>query len=263
MAVTYDLSGHRLLVVGASSGLGHAIGQAARSAGARVAFAARRRDRIEAAAAEAGRGAIAVSCDVTDEAACERAVEQTVAAFGGLDGLVYASGMSPLAMLSEAAAGQWRQALDTNLVGAALIARGAIPHLRASGGRALFISSYSVRECMPGMALYRVSKVALDALIECLRNEHPDVDITRVMVGNTGGTEFGNAWDPAKLQEILEIWRERNVFPNNTTMPLDVCAEAVVSVLAVRGYVDDIAVMSRSSDLSIEASAAANARTAE
>jgi hypothetical protein len=111
---------------------------------------------------------------------------------------------------------------------------------------------------MAGMALYRVSKIALDGLIECLRDEHPDVEFTRVVVGNTAGTEFGTGWDPEAVARILAVWRERNVFPINTTMPLDVCAEAVLSVLAIRGYVDDIAVMSRSSDVSLEQTAAAN-----
>ncbi len=254
MSVSLDLTERRVLVVGASSGLGREIGRIAARAGARVAFAARRRERLDEAVREAGGGAIAVGCDVTREPDCARAVAEAVDALGGLDAFVYVAGMSPLAMLAEADADEWRTALDTNLVGAALIAREAIPHLARSHGRGLFISSYSVRECMPGLALYRVSKVGLDALIECLRSEHPDVDLTRVVVGNTGGTEFGLGWDPERTQAIMDLWRERNVFPNDTTMPVDVCAEAIVSVLAVRGYVDDIAIMSRATDLSLDES---------
>jgi NAD(P)-dependent dehydrogenase (short-subunit alcohol dehydrogenase family) len=258
MSVSFDLSGQRVLVVGASSGLGREIARQADAAGARVAYAARRRDRLDAAVAAARGKAIAVRCDVTREADCERAVAETLAAFGGLDALVYASGVSPLAMLDEAGTDDWNRTLQTNLVGAALVARAAIPALRASRGRALFLSSYAVRHCMAGMALYRVSKLALDGLIECLRDEHRDVDFTRVVVGNTAGTEFGVSWAPENTARIMAVWRERNVFPVNTTMPLEVCAEAVVSVLGVRGYVDDFAVMSRTSDPTLEQTAADN-----
>jgi NAD(P)-dependent dehydrogenase (short-subunit alcohol dehydrogenase family) len=258
MPVQIDLSGQRVLIVGASSGLGREIGRQADAAGARVAFAARRRERLEAAAAEARNRAIAIPCDVTRAADCARAVAETVSAFGGLDALVYASAASPLVMLEDATADDWNRTLQTNLVGAALLARAAIPQLRASGGRALFLSSYAVRHCMAGMALYRVSKLALDGLIQCLRDEHRDVDFTRVVVGNTAGTEFGLGWAPERVARIMALWREQNAFPVNTTMPLEVCAEAVVSVLGVRGYVDDFAVMSRTSDASLEQTAAEN-----
>ena len=65
VGVTYDLRGRRILVIGASSGVGREVGRLASRAGARVAFAARRKELLDAAVAEAGDGAIAVRCDVT------------------------------------------------------------------------------------------------------------------------------------------------------------------------------------------------------
>jgi NAD(P)-dependent dehydrogenase (short-subunit alcohol dehydrogenase family) len=237
-----------VLVVGASSGLGREIGYLAAAAGARVAFAARREQRLEEAARKAGGGAIAVRCDVRRPADCAGAVEQTVAAFGGLDALVYSTAMSPLALLEEATPEDWHAVLETNLVGAALVAQAAIAHLRASSGRAVFLSSYAIRQCLPGLALYRVSKLGLDGLVESLRNEYPDMDFTRVVVGNTAGSEFGLNWDPGRRQRVIDTWIKRNLFPAPATMPVDVLAEAVVSLLAVRGYIDDMAVMPRTGD---------------
>jgi NAD(P)-dependent dehydrogenase (short-subunit alcohol dehydrogenase family) len=253
VAVAYDLKGQRILVIGASSGVGRAVGLAASRAGARVAFAARRRDRLGEAVAEAGRSASAVVCDVTASGDCARAVAETAAALGGIDALVYASGMSPLAMLDRASDEAWRRVLDVNLVGASQITAAALPHLRASAGRAVFVSSYAVRQPLPGLGLYRVSKVALDALIECWRMEHPDVDFTRVVVGNTAGTEFAHEWGAEAMAAAMEVWVGRNLFPAATMMPLPVLAEAVLSVLAVRGYVDDIAIMPRTRDPKAEA----------
>jgi NAD(P)-dependent dehydrogenase (short-subunit alcohol dehydrogenase family) len=171
-----------------------------------------------------------------------------VQAFGGLDALVYASGMSPLVMLAEATREEWLEVLETNLVGAALVTAAAARHLKESGGRAVYVSSYSVREPLPGLALYRVSKVALDALIEGWRSEYPDIDFTRAMLGNTTGTEFANAWGPERTAAAIKLWVDRGLFPAPTMMPVDVAAEAIVSVLAVRGYVDDVAIMPRQRD---------------
>jgi NAD(P)-dependent dehydrogenase (short-subunit alcohol dehydrogenase family) len=248
MAISYDLSDRRLLVVGASSGVGREVGLAASRAGARVAFAARRRDRLDEAVAEAPGKAFAIPCDVSDDGDCTRAVADAVAAMDGLDGLVYAAGMSPLEMLENASRASWRSVLDTNVVGASQITAAALPHLREHLGRAVYVSSYAVRQSLPGLGLYRVSKLALDGLIECWRMEHPDVDFTRVVVGNTSGTEFANAWGGEAIQEAMGVWVSRNLFPSATMMPLDVLAEAVLSVLAVRGYVDDLAVMPRTRD---------------
>ena len=253
MAVTYDLSGQRILVIGGSSGVGREVGLAASRAGARVAFAARRRDRLDAAVAEAGDAAHAVRCDVAVAGECERVVAETASALGGIDAFVYATGMSPLVMLENASDEAWRRVFDINLIGASQITAAALPHLRASGGRAVYVSSYSVRQSLPGLGLYRVSKVALDALIECWRMEHPDVDFTRVVVGNTSGTEFANEWGGEAIAGAMKVWVSRNLFPAATMMPLPVLAEAVLSVLAVRGYVDDIAIMPRTRDPKAEA----------
>lgn len=255
MSVSFDFRDRRFLVVGASSGVGRAVGTMAAAAGARVAFAARRKDRLDEAVAAAGSGAIAVPCDVRSEPDCARAVAQTVEAFGGVDTLVYVTGMSPLGMLAESNQENWREVLDTNLIGASLITAAAVSHLEASEGRALYVSSYSVRECMPGLALYRVSKVALDALIEGWRTENPDVDFTRCVLGNTRGTEFARAWGTEATMEITKIWLDRGVFAIPTVMPLDAAAEAILSVLAVRGYVDDVAIMPRTRDMSAAAEA--------
>jgi NAD(P)-dependent dehydrogenase (short-subunit alcohol dehydrogenase family) len=248
MPLTLDLSDRRVLVLGASSGVGRAVGRAASRSGARVAFAARRKERLEEAVAEAP-GSIAIGCDVRNADDCARAVAATADAFGGIDALVYATGMSPLGMLESATHEEWRTVLDTNLIGASLVTAHVLPHLRASGGRAVYVSSYAVRQPLPGVGLYRVSKVALDALIEAWRMEHPDIEFTRVMLGNTDGTEFAHGWGRERAEAVTRVWIERGLFPAPTMMPIEAAAEAVLSVLALRGHVDDIAVMPRAKDL--------------
>jgi hypothetical protein len=86
--------------------------------------------------------------------------------------------------------------------------------------------------------------------------EHPEVEFTRVVLGNTDGTEFARGWGADRTERVTRAWVERGLFPSPTMMPVETAAEAVLSVLALRGFVDDIAVMPRAND----ADAAAIAR---
>jgi NAD(P)-dependent dehydrogenase (short-subunit alcohol dehydrogenase family) len=255
VSVALDLAGRRVLVLGASSGVGRAVAELAARAGARVVLAARRRERLDAAAvALRGEGcsALALACDVTNEAECRSAVAQAVAALAGLDALVYASGVSPLCLLGEAGQADWRAVLDVNLIGASLVTAAALDALRASRGRAVYVGSYSERQTLPGIGLYSVSKSALSALIEAWRMEHPEVDFTKVVLGNTTGTEFAHAWGQERTLAITKLWVERGLFPAPKMMPLANAAEAICSVLAVRGHVDEIGVMPRLRDTQVE-----------
>jgi len=254
MSVALDLSARRILVVGASSGVGRAVAEVAARAGAKVALAARRGERLDAviaALAREGHTSHAFACDVTDEAACRSAVARAIERLGGLDSLVYASGLSPLCLLAEARQSDWRAVLDVNLIGASVVTAAALDALRESGGRAVYIGSYSERQTLPGIGLYSVSKSALAALIEAWRMEHPEVDFTKVVLGNTTGTEFANGWGQERTLAITRLWVERGLFPAPKMMPLQNAAEAICAVLAVRGHVDEIGVMPRLRDAQV------------
>ncbi len=204
----------RTVVVGASSGLGRSIAIGLAQRGAQVAMLARRRERLEAAVAEAGGSAVAIECDVTDDAACRAAIDAAAAALGGIDALVYAPGIGPLSRLVDLSTETWRQAFDTNVIGAAVTTAAALPHLRASNGTAMFLSSVSasLTPPWPGLGAYVVSKAALDKLVEAWRIEEPDIGFTRLVVGDCAGgeghstTEFANAWDPDLALELGTQW---------------------------------------------------------
>ncbi|WP_396930255.1 SDR family oxidoreductase [Mycolicibacterium sp.] len=207
----------RVAVVGASAGLGRCIGMGLAEKGAQVAFLARRRDRLENAAKEAGNGAAAVVCDVTDLGSCQEAVAEVVAEFGGLDGLVYTTGMGVLSPLTEVTAEQWAQLFATNVTGASLVTAAAAPHLAATAGSALYLSSLSASYTTPWPLLgaYAVSKAALDKLVEAWRVEHPNIGFTRFAVGDSFGgegdsqTEFNKTWDPEAMEKAIRLWMDR------------------------------------------------------
>jgi len=207
----------RAVVVGASSGLGRCIAVGLGKRGAKVALLARRHDRLVDAAKEAGPGSVAVTCDVTDASSCKAAVEEAADALGGIDALVYSTGIGPLVRLVDLDADTWRRAFDTNVTGAALVTAAAIPYLAESKGVAVYLSTVSASETppWPGLGAYAVSKAALDKLVEAWRAEHPAIGFTRVVAGDcTGGegpaqTEFNRGWAPELAGEVVPTWAAR------------------------------------------------------
>jgi NAD(P)-dependent dehydrogenase (short-subunit alcohol dehydrogenase family) len=209
----------KAVVVGASSGLGRCIGIGLAHRGARVALLARRRDMLEEAAKEAGGDTLAIACDAADEASGAAAIAEASTGLRGIDALVYAPAIGPLARLVDTDAETWRRVFDTNVIGAALITRAALPHLTASAGTAAYLSSVSasLTAPWPGLGAYAVSKAALDKLVEAWRVEHPNVAFSRVVVGDcTGGdgdamTQFANSWDPDLMVELGQEWVARSL----------------------------------------------------
>ena len=225
------LKDKRILVVGASSGLGRESGHALAREGARVAFAARRIDRIEAAAAQARGGAFALACDVRDEGSCRATVAAAVARMGGLDALVYAPGISTFGPIEEIDGSDWQDCFATNVLGLSLILNAAIGELEATRGKVVVFSSISIDDSppRPKQATYLVTKAALERLIQAWQGEHRLVGFTSIANGDTL-TEFGFGQDAAKLAPIVQRWFELDYMYGRMMEPAAV-AEQVVNAL--------------------------------
>ena len=245
----------RVAIVGASSGLGRCIAAGLGRKGADVALLARRRERLETAAAEIGTRASIFECDVTDERSCKSAIASAAQTMGGIDALVYCPGIGPLRRLADVDAATWARVFETNVTGAALITAAAVEHLEASNGAAAYLSSVSASMTppWPGLGPYAVSKAALDKLVEAWRAEHPRVNFIRVVVGDCGGgdgdarTEFAAGWDLQLAGELLPIWTARGYLAG-TLMDVEDLIEAVDSVLRTRASVPSITVAPRRSE---------------
>lgn len=238
------MEGKRILVVGASSGVGAATARLAAQQGARVVISARRAEKLAGVAA-ASPAMVAVTGDVRDEASARAIVDEACSVLGGLDAVVYAVGVSPLLPMADATAEDWRDVLASNLIGAAIVSAEAAPHLLASNGRLVLLSSKSVRRPFPDLTLYATSKIALDGLIRCLPGEFPGLRVTRVLVGNTEGTDFTAAWDGDALGAALGRWEAAGVLGDGdiaTMAPEDVAA-SICHVITSPAHIDDIAVL--------------------
>jgi NAD(P)-dependent dehydrogenase (short-subunit alcohol dehydrogenase family) len=228
----------RTVVVGASSGLGRSLATGLGRRGATVALLARRKDRLVEAAEEAGPGSLAVVCDVTDDRSCAAAIDEAAEGLGGIDALVYATGVGPLGRLVDIDAETWRNTFNTNVVGAALITAAAVPYLTETRGVAAYLSSVSASFTPPwhGLGAYATSKAALERLIEAYRTEHPAIGFTRVIVGDCAGgegpsgTEFANEWDVDLAAELFPIWQARDLL-SGSLIEVDDLVQAVDNVL--------------------------------
>jgi NAD(P)-dependent dehydrogenase (short-subunit alcohol dehydrogenase family) len=218
----------RTVVVGASSGLGRCIGTGLAQRGDRVALLARRKDRLDAAAKEAGPDTVVAACDVTDEESIRSAVDAAASGLGGIDALVYTPGIGPLVRIEDIDAATWRNVFDTNVVGASLVTAAALPHLAESGGAAMYLSSVSASQTppWPGLGAYAVGKAALDKMIDAWRAEHPDIGFTRLIVGDCAGgegdarTEFAAGWDGELAGEVMGEWVQR-AYISGTVMDVE------------------------------------------
>jgi len=241
-----SLDGARVLIVGASSGIGRALGERAAAEGARVAFAARRLELVQEAATGAGNASVGLHCDTRDEASCSAAVAGAAAALGGLDVVVYAAAIDVLVRLCDATGTMWSDTFATNVFGAAAVTAAALPHVRRSKGRFAYISASSVDRPLPGMGVYASSKAALETMVRGWQAEHPDVAFANVRVGSTLGTGVTDAWDRQLLIELSAAWHPLGYVHDNgpgRPMELDEAIEAILAVLTSPAWLRDITIV--------------------
>lgn len=208
-----------ILVAGASSGVGAAVAQALAAEGARLALVARRAEHLARIAGECGGDgrALAITADVTDEDAVRRAVDETVAQFGRLDGLVVNAAVGLIGGVEHFSSADWRQTFAVNVESAFLLCRAAVPHLRATHGTIIAVGSEFSRAVMPGLAAYAASKWALLALMQTLALElrGDGIKVSSVLPGGIL-TDFG--------PDSAEGKRERQARGERFLRPEDVAA---------------------------------------
>jgi NADP-dependent 3-hydroxy acid dehydrogenase YdfG len=165
------LSGRRVLVTGASSGIGHAACLRLREQGALVAGMARREEALKALAGAAG--VVPVPADVTDVTASADAVRRAADEMGGLDGVVNAAGLVRPSPIADADPADWRRMYEVNVLGLLHVTQAAIEFLREAGrGDVVNLSSMSGRRLhSPELGVYAASKASVHALSEALRRE--------------------------------------------------------------------------------------------
>ena len=137
------MTARTVLITGGSSGIGAAAAHLLLANGHRVAVTGRNKEKLDAFLDEAGRPdqLLGITADATDWHSTEAAVASTVERFGGLDAAVANAGFTSADTIIDGDPNTWHAMVLTNVLGPALLAKAALPHLQATLGRLVFISA--------------------------------------------------------------------------------------------------------------------------
>jgi 3-oxoacyl-[acyl-carrier protein] reductase len=230
------IAGRVALVTAGSRGLGRASAEALVEEGCGLVLSARgQEDLRQAEHALSARGAevVTVAADVTDEGTPQRLVDTAVERFGRLDIVVANAGGPPPGGALDVDDDAIRSAVEANMLSSARLVRSALPHMRAGGwGRLCCISSYSVVQPIPGLALSNAARSALRAWAKTaaadLAGEGSGITLNLVCPGphatdrmrQLGGT--GPMGDPADFGRVVAFVCSAHAgFVNGATIVVD------------------------------------------
>jgi NADP-dependent 3-hydroxy acid dehydrogenase YdfG len=226
------LEGTVALVTGASSGIGEATARALAERGAKVAVAARRKDRLDALAGDIG--GLSIEADVTDQDQAKQAVQRTVDELGRLDTLVNNAGVMLLGPAVDAPTEEWDRMIDINLKGLLYCAHAATPHLIAApedGPRGVAdmvnISSVAGRVAREGSGVYNLTKWGVGAFSESLRQE---LSARNVRVSLVEPGAVATELTDHMREEIREATKER--FAGMELLDAEDIADAIAYVVS-------------------------------
>ncbi|MFZ3217838.1 MAG: SDR family NAD(P)-dependent oxidoreductase [Candidatus Acidiferrales bacterium] len=170
------LSGKVAFITGGGTGIGRACALAFAREGARVAIAARRKEPLAAVVREiaaAGGDALAVTCDVTERATVESALNAAEKRFGRLDTIVNNAGAVVIATVEHTSDEDWNRVLAANLTGTFLVSRAALgPLRRAGGGSIVNIGSTLGLVARKDRAAYCAAKAGVSGLTRAMALDH-------------------------------------------------------------------------------------------
>jgi NAD(P)-dependent dehydrogenase (short-subunit alcohol dehydrogenase family) len=205
----FDLSGRRAVVVGGTSGIGHALALGLADAGADVVVTGRRESLVGQVAGDIesrGRRTIRVPCDVGDAASLERVRDGMIDALGGLDILVCAAGITKRVPTLEMEDADWARIIDTNLTGTLRACQVFGRQMVTQGsGRIITIASLSSFLGLFEVAAYGASKSAVAGLTRALAVEWASSGVTvNAIMPGVFRTDLNSALlDSPRGQEFL------------------------------------------------------------
>lgn len=216
------------IVTGAGSGIGQAACRHLASAGWRQALVGRTLDKLAAAAAALPRTCETriIAADVAAAADCRLIIDEATRHLGRLDALVNVAGFASLTPIDDITDDAWRQTIDINLSGIVLLTAAAWPHLKASRGIIVNVSSMASVDPFPHLAMYAAAKAAVNMFTRCTASEGASLGIRAVAIA-PGAVE---------TPMLRSLFDETTIPPDRVLSPDHVAAVIGECITGRRGF---------------------------
>lgn len=211
MSLNPNLSPNKVvLITGASSGIGAAIGRELGAAGAKVMLGARRTGRLDALAEEIrakGGEAMTRRLDVTDRDDVAAFADAARQAWGRVDVIVNNAGVMPLSLMASMKVDEWDRMVDVNIKGVLYGIAAVLPQMTARGsGHVVNVASIGALSVSPTAAVYCATKYAVRAISDGLRQEHDNIRVTCIHPGVVESELADTITDPVAV-EAMKTYR--------------------------------------------------------
>jgi NAD(P)-dependent dehydrogenase (short-subunit alcohol dehydrogenase family) len=218
MSFACDLNGQTALVTGASSGLGRQFALTLASAGARVAVAARRIDRLEGLAGDIrakGGKAVAVAMDVTEQSSIAPALDAAEAELGPIDILVNNSGVSVQRRIVDVTPEDFAYVMNTNVFGAFFVAQAVARRMieRRTAGRIVNVASVVAHKVVRELSVYGMSKAAIVQMTksQALEWARHNINVNAICPGYIRTEMNADYWDTERGKKFVDGFPRRRV----------------------------------------------------
>ncbi|UWY27430.1 SDR family NAD(P)-dependent oxidoreductase [Flavobacterium sp. TR2] len=220
-------------ITGASSGIGKALAFEWARLGYKVVLSSRRKELLDKVAEEiklTGGIALVVPCDIMQETAIEKAVQQIITDWARLDAVIANAGFGVFGSIEKLTAKDWNRQLQGNVTGLALTVKYALPHLKKNKGRIGLVASVAAYLPNPNVGAYGASKAAVNSIGQTLQVELMGTGVSCTtlhpgfVVSEIARTDNDGVWHP----------EQQDPRPANLMWPTDKAAKVMVKAILKR-----------------------------
>ena len=165
--MTQTMTGKRVIVTGASNGIGRATAERFLNEGSKVVLVGRRESALQEVASRASGNSFIIPADLSDEKQSKSCIAHAVEMMGALDVLINAAGILKGGRIEDTSLALWDEMMNINLRSVFHLMRLAVPHLEETKGNIVNVSSVTGPRSFPGVLAYCVSKAGVDQLTRC------------------------------------------------------------------------------------------------
>ncbi|MGI8565927.1 MAG: SDR family oxidoreductase [Pyrinomonadaceae bacterium] len=229
----YSVSGKVVVITGPARGIGAETARMLARGGARLSLVGLEPHRLAALASELGAGHVWFECDVTDQAALDRAVNNTVEALGGIDVVVANAGIASNCTVAIGPVDALVRTIEVNLIGVVRTVSATLPHVTAARGYYLLVSSAAALAPLPGISTYAAAKSGVEQFGNVLRLEvaHKGVDVG---IAHPSWIDTDMVRDARHDVESFNEMLATLPWPFSSVTPVKTCAAAFVKAIERR-----------------------------